>query len=479
LGATAQLVLSAGSINLGGAVSGPAAVSGNAVLTSTAAGTIGGLLDYDSSAASTVGGRAGSLSVKAGELRFQGSVDSNAAVSGGTLVMDSAASVEGSLGVSGGAAKIAGTLGALAIQAGTVETAAQTTITAPSTASLTGGSLAVKHKLTAQVNAEGGNFVISGDGAVNGTITLFNEKTVEVNGSLSAANAGTIKFANSGKYAYGALCLTGSGTSGAKSKFTLDQNQWKIKSNGTLSRIPDAPANLTLSVPETGAVINLSWGAVTGAESYIVYQGTSSSNIATNLGTLTGTTFTNSGLAEGKTYYYAVTAKTEIGEGSKSASQNRMTKVNALYGLTVEHNEKNSGTIVPDGYTQLGLDGNKGLTGYVRVGYKIGWCERSAVIYNIAVSKDDPPSGKGWTKIGADLNKYIVDTPCLYLCYKKGDSTTPICELNYNNDASQNQTMSDFTRVGGVGDGNDGNGDFNQESKGKYVYLYYKTKTVG
>jgi fibronectin type 3 domain-containing protein len=85
---------------------------------------------------------------------------------------------------------------------------------------------------------------------------------------------------------------------------------------GTISP-PSAPSGLTAS--GGNATVALSWSAVAGATSYNIYRSTSSgaevlvaSNVSTN-------SFTDSGLTNGTTYFYQVTAVNSGGESARSA----------------------------------------------------------------------------------------------------------------------------------------------------------------
>ncbi|MCM8710183.1 M4 family metallopeptidase [Clostridium sp. SYSU_GA19001] len=59
--------------------------------------------------------------------------------------------------------------------------------------------------------------------------------------------------------------------------------------------------------------INISWAAVSGANGYEVYRSTSSSGTYSLVSTTTSTSFTNTGLTTGTTYYYKVRAYTTVG----------------------------------------------------------------------------------------------------------------------------------------------------------------------
>jgi len=83
-----------------------------------------------------------------------------------------------------------------------------------------------------------------------------------------------------------------------------------------------APANLTAT--RSGQQVTLNWLPVTGATGYNVYWSTSypvSKLNGTKIGTITGTSYTHAGLANGTTYYYVVTALAGAVEGVESNQQ--------------------------------------------------------------------------------------------------------------------------------------------------------------
>ena len=76
--------------------------------------------------------------------------------------------------------------------------------------------------------------------------------------------------------------------------------------------VPPAPTGLTGTA--TSSSVSLSWSATSGATSYSVYRN------GAKVGTPTGTSYTDSGLAASTTYSYQVSASNSAGEGPKSST---------------------------------------------------------------------------------------------------------------------------------------------------------------
>ncbi|MFZ5975714.1 MAG: InlB B-repeat-containing protein [Bacillota bacterium] len=76
--------------------------------------------------------------------------------------------------------------------------------------------------------------------------------------------------------------------------------------------VPAAPASVK-AVSASYTSIKISWGAVSGATAYKVYRKTSSTGANTLVATTSATSFTNTGLTTGKTYYYTVCAYRVVG----------------------------------------------------------------------------------------------------------------------------------------------------------------------
>jgi fibronectin type 3 domain-containing protein len=80
---------------------------------------------------------------------------------------------------------------------------------------------------------------------------------------------------------------------------------------------PSAPTGLTASAGN--AQVSLTWGAVSGATSYTVKRSTASGGPYTDVATnVTSASYTNTGLTNGTTYYYVVTAQNSVGSSANS-----------------------------------------------------------------------------------------------------------------------------------------------------------------
>jgi autotransporter-associated beta strand protein len=98
------------------------------------------------------------------------------------------------------------------------------------------------------------------------------------------------------------------------------ENAAGVSSTATLTVIalPGAPASLSAVPGDTQ--VTLVWTPVSGAAGYYLYSGTSSGNETTLVApaAYTGTSFTNTGLTDGTTYYYVVAATNAGGLGANS-----------------------------------------------------------------------------------------------------------------------------------------------------------------
>ncbi|WP_407643526.1 glycoside hydrolase family 6 protein [Cohnella endophytica] len=96
----------------------------------------------------------------------------------------------------------------------------------------------------------------------------------------------------------------------------LVQNAYPVIPGGTVT-VPAAPTGLTATAGN--AQVALSWTASSGATSYTVKRATTSGGPYTNVATgVTATSYTNTGLTNGTTYYYVVSASNSAGASANS-----------------------------------------------------------------------------------------------------------------------------------------------------------------
>ena len=108
------------------------------------------------------------------------------------------------------------------------------------------------------------------------------------------------------------------GTAADWAKITMEDGNGDL-TNATLhcAAVPAAPV-VKLGNSATSGKPVLTWNAVPGATSYKVYRATSKSGTYSLLGTVTTTSYTNTGAKEGTTYYYKVKAANGAGESAYS-----------------------------------------------------------------------------------------------------------------------------------------------------------------
>jgi fibronectin type 3 domain-containing protein len=95
----------------------------------------------------------------------------------------------------------------------------------------------------------------------------------------------------------------------------------------TAVKTPSVPTGVTAATASVTS-ITVTWTAVEGASSYIIYGGTSSSSLA-QIGTSISATYTHTGLTAATMYYYAVASVNAGGTSVKSTATSATTGVSA------------------------------------------------------------------------------------------------------------------------------------------------------
>ncbi|GAA3990145.1 hypothetical protein GCM10022210_49560 [Mucilaginibacter dorajii] len=96
-----------------------------------------------------------------------------------------------------------------------------------------------------------------------------------------------------------------------------DVQFWGKLQTAVVTTVPGATTGLTTTPGDAQAT--LSWNSAVGASSYKIKRATAKSGPFANIATVGATTFTDTQLTNGLTYYYTVTGINTIGEGPESA----------------------------------------------------------------------------------------------------------------------------------------------------------------
>ncbi len=123
-------------------------------------------------------------------------------------------------------------------------------------------------------------------------------------------------------------------------------------------QIPVVPASVVATADNAQVV--LTWAASSGATSYHVKRGTTSGGPYTQVGAPISTSYTDSGLTNGTTYYYVVTAVNSAGESADSAQVSATPVAPMIPDVTITIDPTKTHAISPYIY---GLNFYSGVTG--------------------------------------------------------------------------------------------------------------------
>ena len=139
---------------------------------------------------------------------------------------------------------------------------------------------------------------------------------VNVSGSrFSGTNSNTLTISSAGTNDTGSYLCTVTGVSGSS---------W-TSSAGALTVVPPPAVPTGLSATGGYEQISLSWNASANATSYNVYRGSSGNTVTNFIGSSTTTNFTDSGLSDATTWFYAVTGVNISGESAASGTVSAQT----------------------------------------------------------------------------------------------------------------------------------------------------------
>jgi fibronectin type 3 domain-containing protein len=153
--------------------------------------------------------------------------------------------------------------------------------------------------------------------------------TTSGSGYQTVGSPRTTSFTNTGltngtPYYYVVTAIDSSGESGPSSQASATPT--------APAQPPLAPTGLTATAGN--AQVSLTWNASSGATSYHVKRSTTNGSGYAQVATPTTTSFADSGLTNGTTYYYVVTAVNSAGESSNS-NQASATPANAVADVTI------------------------------------------------------------------------------------------------------------------------------------------------
>jgi fibronectin type 3 domain-containing protein len=140
----------------------------------------------------------------------------------------------------------------------------------------------------------------------------------EVNAPIATTNGTTTTFTDTGLHNGSTYFYFVAANNGVGGSPNSNEVSTIPAATGTA---PAAPAGLTATAGN--ASVQLTWNASAGATSYSVYRGTTAGGeAATAVGTSTTNSFADTGLTNGTTYYYKVTATNATGTSARSAEAN-------------------------------------------------------------------------------------------------------------------------------------------------------------
>jgi len=168
--------------------------------------------------------------------------------------------------------------------------------------------------------AAAGNYLFVGYVHTVPNVDAFNLTTGSLDITLINSSPNTVYVGNDVDSMYGIRAYLRSTGEYLVTKDNYNSNSVVIYRWLPGSTVPAAPTSLTAT--SGNGQVSLSWTASSGATSYNVKRATVSGGPYTTIASATATAFTDTGLTNGTTYYYVVSALNSAGESANSAEVN-------------------------------------------------------------------------------------------------------------------------------------------------------------
>ncbi len=139
-------------------------------------------------------------------------------------------------------------------------------------------------------------------------------------GTLTIANGGTMNLHQN--LTFSSISINGTSLSIGTHPFAELNASFSgvfASGSGSLTVQPLLPVPLGVTAIGTNAAVNLSWSAALGATNYIVKRSTVNGSGHVAIGTTTGTTFSDTTVVNGSTYYYVIVAQHPGGDSGNSS----------------------------------------------------------------------------------------------------------------------------------------------------------------
>lgn len=256
------------------------------------------------------------------------------------------------------------------------------------------------------------------------TATAYNNasQTTQTRGGTSDTWSSSLTYTQANSSNFGFMVSSKMKTYGASAPFNTSQflsSTPTIVITTTVVSPPSAPTSLTSNV--SGSTVVLNWTASSGATAYNVYRGSTSGSETLYASGIGATTYTDLGVASGRTYFYYVTATNTAGGSSASNEVSAVLKPDPPTGVTAT-----------------------GRTTSIAV----AWAASSgATGYNVYRSTT---SGSGYTGLGTGISTLsYVDSTALdgvmyYYVVKASNSGGT---SGYSSEASAKTTKSSATKI--------------------------------